>query len=129
MASIEEMILEEKQRYEQLTSTLKSLGGKLPNEMKPPNKDLNNKLMAIELSKTELELKQNIQRNELAIKQLQEQIHADRESMKKVRKQMDALNRAGQPAWETTGYGTVPYRDPFHTGLSKRTPTGGYFTN
>ena len=33
----------------------------------------------------------------------------------------------GQAPWETTGFGTCEYRDPFPTGLSKRTPTGGYF--
>jgi Skp family chaperone for outer membrane proteins len=129
MASVVERILEEKQRHEQLSATLKSLGGHVSEPVKPASKELEGKLSKIELSKTALELKQNMDRNELTIKQLQEQLHADGEQMKKVRKQMETFNRSGQPAWETTGAGTVPYRDPFHTGLSKRTPTGGYFTS
>jgi hypothetical protein len=128
MTSVVQMILEEKQRHDQLSATLKAMGGNVPEVAKSANKELEGKLAAIELSKTELALKQNIARNELMIKQLQEQLHADGEDMKKVRKQMEAYNRAGQPAWETTGVGTV-HRDPFHTGLSKRTPTGGYFTS
>lgn len=129
MTSVVEKILEEKQRHEQLAATLKAMGGNVPEAAKPVSKELEGKLAAIELSKTELALKQNMDRNELTIKQLQEQLHADAENMKKVRKQMEEFNRSGEPAWETTGVGTVKYRDPFHTGLSKRTPTGGYFTS
>ena len=44
--------------------------------------------------------------------------------MKKVQEEIDVERSSGKAVWETVGIGTVPYRDPFHTGLSKRTPTG-----
>jgi len=128
-ASVEEMILQEEQRRQMNATKLSALGGP-PQPAKPANQHLVGQLKAIELSKTELALKQSIDRNELIVKQLQEQTHSDQEEMKKVRKKMEAYSgRSGEPAWETTGIGTIPYRDPYHTGLSKRTPNGGYFTS
>ena len=66
---------------------------------------------------------------ELAIKQLQQELMEDREDMRQVQHKIEDARNIGKSSWEITGINTIPYRDPFHTGLSKRTPTGGYFTS
>jgi hypothetical protein len=85
------------------------------------------KLRAIELMKAELALKQSMETKELQVKRLQEEIHAQQMEDRTIKAAIQEARNVGQPAWETTGFGTCEYRDPFPTGLSKRTPTGGYF--
>ena len=128
-AEVSGLVAEELQKNEQLRAALQSMGGATSPQVARPSPELEGKLKAIALSKEHLELKQRIERGELQIKQLQEQVESDRVQMKKVQKQMDEYSRAGDPVWEKTGFGTIAYTDPFHTGLSKRTPTGGYFTS
>lgn len=53
----------------------------------------------------------------------------DREDMRQIQHKIEDTRNVGKSSWELTGFNTIPYRDPFHTGLSKRTPTGGYFTS
>ena len=91
------------------------------------NKETEGKLRAIELMKTELALKQSMESKELQVKRLQEEIHAEQMEDRAIKAAIQEARNVGQPVWETTGFGTCTYRDPFPTGLSKRTPTGGYF--
>ena len=44
-------------------------------------------------------------------------------------KKMDAARNIGKAVWESTGFGVIPYADPFPTGIDKRTPTGGFFSS
>ena len=89
---------------------------------------LNTRLQS-ELMKGELELKQMMEQKELTVKRLQEEIKAHKLEMRAVGEAIQEAKSVGQPPWEVTGYKTVPYKDSFHTGLMKRTPTGGYFTS
>ena len=92
------------------------------------NKETEGKLRAIELMKTELALKQSMESKELMVKRLQEEIHAEQMEDRAIKAAIHEARNVGQPVWETTGYGTITYRDPFPTGLPKRTPTGGFFS-
>ena len=91
------------------------------------NKETEGKLRAIELMKTELALKQSMEMKELQVKRLQEEIHAQQMEDRAIKAGIQEARNVGQAPWETTGFGTCTYRDPFPTGLPKRTPTGGYF--
>ena len=91
------------------------------------NLETEGKLKAIELMKTELALKQSMEMKELQVRRLQEEIHAQQMEDRTVKAAIQEARNVGQAPWETTGFGTCEYRDPFPTGLSKRTPTGGYF--
>jgi uncharacterized protein YdiU (UPF0061 family) len=83
----------------------------------------------IDLQEKELGLKQETEKEELMVKQLQATIKEKQNALKKVQTEIDKERSSGKSVWETVGISTVSYRDPFHTGLSKRTPTGGYFTS
>jgi hypothetical protein len=69
-------------------------------------------------------LSQKIKRAELAKKQLDDEIKETTESLNKTNGDIDKERSSGKAVWEMVGIKTVAYRDPFHTGLSKRTPTG-----
>ena len=73
--------------------------------------------------------KQSIAMKELEIKHLQGEIKEATTQLKQVQGEIDEERNAGKAVWETVGISTVLYRDPYHTGVSKRTPTGGYFTS
>ena len=81
------------------------------------------------MQEKELGLKQETEKEELMVKQLQATIKEKQNALKKVQTEIDKERSSGKSVWETVGISTVSYRDPFHTGLSKRTPTGGYFTS
>ena len=83
----------------------------------------------IDLQEKELHLKQASEKEELMVKQLNATIKEKQNALKKVQTEIDQERSSGKAVWETVGISTVSYRDPFHTGLSKRTPTGGYFTS
>jgi hypothetical protein len=83
----------------------------------------------IDLQEKELKLKQDTEKEELMVKQLNATIKEKQNALKKVQTEIDQERSSGKAVWETVGISTVSYRDPFHTGLSKRTPTGGYFTS
>ena len=91
------------------------------------NKETEGKLRAIELMKTELALKQSMESKELMVKRLQEEIHAEQMEDRAIKAAIHEA-RTSASGLETTGYGTITYRDPFPTGLPKRTPTGGFFS-
>lgn len=86
-------------------------------------------MRVIDLQETEIGLKQAVEHEELQVKQLQQTIKEKQTKLKTVQGDIDKERNAGKAVWETVGISTVSYRDPFHTGLSKRTPTGGYFTS
>ena len=56
-------------------------------------------------------------------------LHDDHEEMRRLQKKMDAARNIGKAVWESTGFGVIPYADPFPTGIDKRTPTGGFFSS
>ena len=86
-------------------------------------------LKIIDMSETELNLKQAIDKEELMVKQLHATIKEKNDALKKVQTDIDKERSSGKAVWETVGISTVSYRDPFHTGLSKRTPTGARARN
>ena len=93
------------------------------------NEETEGKLRAIELMKTELALKQSMEMKELQVKRLQEEIHAQQMEDRTVKAAIQEARNVGQAPWETTGFGTCSYSDRFPTGISKRTPGGGYFAS
>ena len=84
----------------------------------------NKNLAVINLQEQEATLKHKIEQKELAVQHLLAAIKEDKEDQKKVVGEMDAIRNSGKAVWETVGWATHAYHDPFHTGLSKRTPTG-----
>ena len=76
------------------------------------------------MQEKELSLKQKVEQQELTIKQVQQTVKENQQALKAVQAEIDKERSSGKSVWETVGISTVPYRDPFHTGLSKRTPTG-----
>ena len=74
-------------------------------------------------------MQQTIDTLEMEAKHKMEEAKDLRAKMKTVEADVDALRNSGAAVWESTGISTITYRDPFHTGVSKRTPTGGYFTS
>ena len=82
------------------------------------------KMKIIAKQEEEHNLLQQIERDELEIKHLNEKTRDMKAKMKDLQEEMDNLRNSGAAVWETTGMSTISYRDPFHTGLSKRTPTG-----
>eukprot|EP00966_Prymnesium_polylepis_P113299 2620022-Prymnesium_polylepis.1 len=82
------------------------------------------KMEVLGMQKNEEGLKQKIEKKELQVQHLLHQMKEDKEDLKKLNEEMDAVRNSGKAVWETVGFLTHPYHDPFHTGLSKRTPTG-----
>ena len=74
-------------------------------------------------------LREKIEQQELAVKQINQTLKEDNQALKKLQGEIDKERSSGKSVWETVGISTIQYKDPFHTGLSKRTPTGGYFTS
>lgn len=81
-------------------------------------------LKVIDLQEKEMGLMQKVQRAEKQIEHLRSEIKEDKTDLKLTQEDIDKERSSGKAVWEIVGIGTVPYRDPFHTGLSKRTPTG-----
>ena len=77
-----------------------------------------------QLKRKELAISQSIAKKDLQIKNLEAEQKNNKEDLARVRMQIDEIKNAGKPPWDQVGYGCIPYRDPFHTGLPKRTPTG-----
>ena len=55
---------------------------------------------------------------------LQQEIGELRNEQRLNAQAMDGARNMGNDSWASVGPGTIPYRDPYHSGLSKRTPTG-----
>ena len=83
----------------------------------------------IALQEKEFELKQKVEQQELAHKQILQTIKEDKAALKKLTGEIEKEKSSGKDVWQTVGISTISYRDPFHTGLSKRTPTGGFFSS
>lgn len=78
--------------------------------------------------KKQIELLQAVHDKQEKIAQLEDEIRTHKVHMQRVR-DLDAEEKYNsKPSWETTGFSVLPYRDPHPTGLSKRTPSGGFFS-
>ncbi|KAJ1622728.1 hypothetical protein T492DRAFT_1060320 [Pavlovales sp. CCMP2436] len=60
---------------------------------------------------------------------LEDEIRTDKVHMTRVHGLDAEESYNSKPLWETTGVSVLPYRDSSMTGLSKRTPTGGFFAS
>ncbi|KAL1524163.1 hypothetical protein AB1Y20_019072 [Prymnesium parvum] len=130
MADLEKALAKEKERNEMLKATLATLTSpKTASQSSGAAQKAQKKMEMLAMQQKEGELKQKIEKKELAVQHLLEEMKEDKEDLKKVNEEMDAIRNAGKAVWETVGFSTHAYHDPFHTGLSKRTPTGGYFTS
>jgi len=83
----------------------------------------------IDLQEKQHKIQQQVETAELRKKHIELEMKEAQEKLKACGEDIDKIRSSGKAAWEQVGIKTVPYRDPFHTGLSKRTPTGGYFTS
>ena len=82
------------------------------------------KLDIIEKEKKSFELGQAIEKLELQAQHLLAEAKNKKSQKKDLDRDIDETRNAGKPIWESTGRSTISYMDPYHTGLSKRTPTG-----
>mmetsp|Transcript_1983 Transcript_1983/g.3151 ORF Transcript_1983/g.3151 Transcript_1983/m.3151 type:complete len:132 (-) Transcript_1983:246-641(-) len=123
----------EQERYARLKAELAALQGASMSEPVPDvpksNEKAAAKLLVIQLSEKKTELEQKLERKELQVKHLNAQMKEDQEDLRSLNEKIDAARNSGLAVWETVGRSTHPYSDPFHTGLSKRTPNGGFFTS
>lgn len=124
MTTLVDQCLDAEAKNIELRQKLAALSGAPSAAPGVKNDETEGKLRAIELMKNELALKQTVEAKELQCKRLQEEIRAHTMDMRKVHEDIQEARNVGQAPWETTGVGTIDYRDPFPTGLSKRTPTG-----
>jgi len=126
------MYEEEKMRNDALKATLAKLKAPAtaePERLSDVQLKASSKLKVIDLQEKELKAKQKVEQQELQLAQLQAIVKDSKADLKAISTEIDKERSSGQAVWETCGISTVSYRDPFHTGLSKRTPTGGYFTS
>jgi hypothetical protein len=82
------------------------------------------KMQIIEKEGVAFKLQQEIDRIELEVKHKLAEAKELKQKLKSVSTDIAEMKNAGAAVWESTGYATVSYKDPFHTGLPKRTPTG-----
>ena len=133
MSAVQQMIAEEAARNESLKAALASLKGGpaagAPAGVPESAAKAAVAMRIIALSEKELEMKQKIEQQELAVKQINQTLKEDNQALKKLQGEIDKERSSGKSVWETVGISTIQYKDPFHTGLSKRTPTGGHFTS
>lgn len=76
--------------------------------------------------KEALQLQLKIEENNMKAEALAQETKKLQSEMRAIQGDIDTMRNDGVPAWEQVGISTVPYRDPFHTGASKRTPTGAW---
>ena len=76
--------------------------------------------------KEALQLQLKIEENNMKAEALAQETKKLQSEMRAIQGEIDTMRNDGVPAWEQVGISTVPYRDPFHTGASKRTPTGAW---
>ena len=118
---------EEAERNAALKATLSSLLAPTAEEVvveSESQKKAASAMKVIDMQEKELGISQKVARAETMIKHLQAEIKEDTNALKTVQSEIDKEKSKGKAVWETVGISTVTYRDPFHTGLSKRTPTG-----
>jgi len=119
-------------RHEALKATLTRLSAPKKAEevtMSKTQKDALVKEQIIGMQEKQFNLQQSIEALELQKRNMEHKIKEDTEALKSVGGEIDKMRSSGKAAWEVVGIQTVTYIDPFHTGLSKRTPTGGFFTS
>ena len=117
----------EQERNAALRATLANLNASSSSSAAPVGSSAQKaqqKVEIIGMQKDEEGLKQKIEQKELAVQHLMQQMKEDKEDLNKLSTEMDTMRNAGKAIWESVGFDTIPYHDPFHTGLSKRTPTG-----
>ncbi|KAG8464920.1 hypothetical protein KFE25_012283 [Diacronema lutheri] len=76
----------------------------------------------------QIELLETIKHKQDTIAQLEDEIRTHKVHMQRVHDLHSEETYNSKPSWDTTGISVLPYRDPHPTGLSKRTPTGGFFS-
>ena len=124
---MEKALAQERAKNEALKATLSGLQAPASSTRESESevqKKAKIKMKIISKQEEEHNLKQQIDRNELEMKHLAEKTKDLKTKMKDIQGEIDALRNSGAAVWESTGRGTITYIDPFHTGLSKRTPTG-----
>jgi len=129
---MQKQLEEARDRNASLKATLTTLKAPLAEEapvVSATQEKAQQALKIIALQEKELAAKQKLEVQELQLKQLQGMMKETTEDLKAVTTEITKERSSGKSVWESTGISTVSYRDPFHTGLSKRTPTGGYFTS
>jgi hypothetical protein len=111
-------------KNEALKATLKALTAPPAAPVAESTKKAESKLKIIALQEKTFAEQQEIERLELEAKQLLARAKEHSRKKKDIEKEIDIVRNADKPVWETVGMQTITYRDPFHTGVSKRTPTG-----
>lgn len=111
-------------KNEALKATLKALTAPPAAPVAESTKKAESKLKIIALQEKTFAEQQEIERLELEAKQLLARAKEHSRKKKDIEKEIDVVRNADKPVWETVGMQTITYRDPFHTGVSKRTPTG-----
>ena len=128
--SLESMVdlASEQQRNEALKATLAGLKSSAGASKAPVQSDAQKKaamkMKIIDKEKDVFQLKQKIEKNNLQAAHLAQETKNLQSKLRDVQTEIDQMRSEGVPVWESVGINTVPYKDPFHTGLSKRTPTG-----
>ena len=111
-------------KNEALRATLMALKAPPAAPVAESTKKAESKLKIIALQEKTFAEQQEIERLELEAKQLLARAKEHSRKKKDIEKEIDVVRNADKPVWETVGMQTITYRDPFHTGVSKRTPTG-----
>lgn len=125
--SLQTKLEEQRDRNASLRATLQALKAPAPEEttvVSATQAKAQQAFKVIALQERELAAKQKLETQELQLKQLQSKMKESTEDLKAVTTEITKERQSGMSVWEQTGISTVSYRDPFHTGLSKRTPTG-----
>ena len=84
------------------------------------------KLKIIGIQEKTFELKQELDTLEMQKAHIAQQIKEKQMKLKDREKEIDDIRNKDAAVWDKTGFDTIVYKDPFHTGLSKRTPTGAH---
>ena len=111
-------------KNEALRATLMALKAPPAAPVPESTKKAESKLKIIALQEKTFAEQQEIERLELEAKQLLARAKEHSRKKKDIEKEIDVVRNADKPVWETVGMQTITYRDPFHTGVSKRTPNG-----
>ena len=130
--SLTAKIEEETMRSESLKATLAMLKkgeAVVEEEETPAQTKAKMAMKIIDLQEKQFKLEQSMAKKEMDKKHLDMMLKEEDNELKKVNELIEEERSKGKAVWETVGIKTIPYRDPFHTGLMKRMPTGGFFTS
>lgn len=115
---------EELAKNDALKATLMKLKSAEPAPVAASTKKAEGMLKIVDLQEAAFKTTQTIDHMEMEKKHLEMKIKEEQAKLKATELEIDKVRSSGKAVWETVGIQTVPYNDPFHTGLSKRTPTG-----